>query len=84
MTASITVTVNDEPRDLSAGTSCRDLVAAVTGCAVGDDGRPADGSATGLGVALALDGEVVPRTRWAATAISDGAKLELVTAVQGG
>jgi sulfur carrier protein len=36
------------------------------------------------GVAVALDGEVVPRSDWAATAIDDGQALEVLRAVQGG
>ena len=36
------------------------------------------------GVAVAVDGEVVPKARWAATALADGARVEVLTAVQGG
>ena len=36
------------------------------------------------GVAVAVDGEVVPKARWAATALHDGARVEVLTAVQGG
>ncbi|OBI81398.1 sulfur carrier protein ThiS [Mycobacterium asiaticum] len=35
------------------------------------------------GVAVALDATVLPRSAWATT-LSDGAQLEVVTAVQGG
>jgi sulfur carrier protein len=35
------------------------------------------------GVAVAVDQAVLPRSRWA-TALSDGANIEVVTAVQGG
>ena len=35
------------------------------------------------GIAVAMDQSVLPRSRWA-TALSDGARLEVVTAVQGG
>ncbi|CAM3253836.1 sulfur carrier protein ThiS [Mycobacterium colombiense] len=35
------------------------------------------------GVAVALDDAVIPRSRWA-TKLFDGARLEIVTAVQGG
>lgn len=35
------------------------------------------------GVAVALDDAVIPRSRWA-TELFDGARLEIVTAVQGG
>lgn len=36
------------------------------------------------GVAVALDGAVVPRGAWASTALCDGATVEVLTAVQGG
>jgi sulfur carrier protein len=36
------------------------------------------------GVAVAVDGEVVPRAAWAATPLVDGARVEVLTAVQGG
>ena len=36
------------------------------------------------GVAVALDGRVVPRARWADTPIPDGARLEIVRATAGG
>jgi sulfur carrier protein len=36
------------------------------------------------GVAVAIDGEVVPRSRWASTAVPDGAAVEIVTAAAGG
>lgn len=35
------------------------------------------------GVAVALDSSVLPRSQWATT-VSDGTRLEVVTAVQGG
>ncbi|OBJ06392.1 sulfur carrier protein ThiS [Mycobacterium sp. 1465703.0] len=35
------------------------------------------------GVAVAMDDALLPRSRWA-TELSDGARLEVVTAVQGG
>lgn len=36
------------------------------------------------GTAVARGGEVVPRTRWASTALADGDVLELLTATAGG
>lgn len=36
------------------------------------------------GVAVAVNGEVVPRTRWAGTALVDGDRVEVLTAAQGG
>jgi sulfur carrier protein len=36
------------------------------------------------GFAVALDGEVVPRARHRTTTLDEGARVEIVTAVQGG
>jgi sulfur carrier protein len=36
------------------------------------------------GIAVALDREVVPRGQWESTTLGDGARLEVVHAVQGG
>lgn len=36
------------------------------------------------GVAVALDREVVPRGAWAQTPLTPGARVEILTAIQGG
>ena len=36
------------------------------------------------GVAVAVNGEVVPRSTWAATPLADGDLVEVLTAAQGG
>ena len=36
------------------------------------------------GVAVAVDGEVVPRAGWSTFAIPEGARVEVLTAMQGG
>ena len=36
------------------------------------------------GVAVAVDGEVVPRADWERHSVQDGAAVEAVTAIQGG
>jgi sulfur carrier protein len=36
------------------------------------------------GVAVAVDGEVVPRADWPDRAVPDGARVEALTAMQGG
>ena len=40
--------------------------------------------AQGRGVAVAVDAEVVPRGSWEATALHDGARIEVLRAIQGG
>jgi sulfur carrier protein len=39
---------------------------------------------TGRGVAVAVDGEVVPRAEWRSRELSEGQSVEVVHAVQGG
>jgi sulfur carrier protein len=63
------VRVNGEQRELAPGTTVAQLMAATP---------------RGRGVAVALDGEVVPRGEWATTELSDDARVEVVVAVQGG
>jgi sulfur carrier protein len=36
------------------------------------------------GVAVALDGEVLPRGQWSSARLHDGARVEVVGAIQGG
>jgi sulfur carrier protein len=36
------------------------------------------------GIAVAVDGEVIPRDGWSTYAIRDGARVEVLTAMQGG
>ena len=66
------IELNGETVELDAGASVVDVVAE----AGADSGR--------RGVAVAVDGEVVPRSAWDETAIREGAKVEVVGAVQGG
>ena len=40
--------------------------------------------AAGRGVAVAVDAEVVPRGHWPAYELADGARVEVVRAIQGG
>jgi sulfur carrier protein len=43
-----------------------------------------DRPAEGRGVAVAVDAEVVPRGAWGETALHDGARVEVLRAIQGG
>lgn len=76
------ITLNGAERAIDDGASVTTLVALVTGKSLGSDGQAADGQK--LGVAVARNSEVVPRSRWSLTALADGDDVELVTAVQGG
>ena len=66
------ITVNGAPATLDEAASVADAVAAVL---------PEPG---GRGVAVALNGEVVPRASWPRTPLSAGDRVEVLTAAQGG
>ena len=72
MIAEIELTLNGEPRRLPAGAT---LAVAV---------RETGADAGERGIAVALDGEVVPRSQWDGQALRDGHRVEVVRAVQGG
>jgi sulfur carrier protein len=66
------VIVNGEARELREGATVDDAVQA--------SGAQPDGR----GVAVAVEGEVVPRGQWSATNLNDGQRVEVLQAVQGG
>ena len=68
----MTIELNGDRIELRAGASVAELVER-TGA--GGDRR---------GVAVAVDGEVVPRSAWDDTVVSDGQTIEIVGAIQGG
>ena len=63
-------TVNGEPHEVGAGTTVAELVAAWC--------------PSPRGVAVAVDGTVVPRSAWGSTVVDAGAAVEIVTAAAGG
>ncbi|HWE34239.1 MAG TPA: sulfur carrier protein ThiS [Solirubrobacteraceae bacterium] len=65
------VTLNGQPRELPDDASVGTVVSLL-------------GSAGGRGVAVALDGEVVPRGAWSRTPVREGDQVEVVAAIQGG
>jgi sulfur carrier protein len=64
------VTVNGEERSMPADATVASLLEGL--------------SAPARGVAVAVDGEVVPRAQWPASTLRDGARIEVVVAIQGG
>ncbi len=66
------IELNGELRELPAGATLADAV------------REAGAEQAARGVAVALDGEVVPRSEWAATPLMEGGKVEVLAAIQGG
>ncbi|MEW9870208.1 sulfur carrier protein ThiS [Arthrobacter sp. HS15c] len=76
------ITLNGTQHAVSDGTSITTLVSQITGRPLAANGQATDGQK--LGVAVAHNSEVVPRSQWYVTALADGDDVELVTAVQGG
>lgn len=70
MTRVVQVTINGRATDVAEGTTVADVVAAVC--------------TSQRGVAVAIDGEVVPRSGWASARVGPGARVEVVTAAAGG
>ncbi|MFE9437789.1 sulfur carrier protein ThiS [Streptomyces sp. NPDC006602] len=64
------IQVNGERREVASGTALDTLVRSLT--------------AAPSGVAAALNETVVPRAQWPATSLSEGDRVEVLTAVQGG
>jgi sulfur carrier protein len=67
------VELNGNPIELASG--------ATVATAVLEAGADAG---NGRGVAVAVDGEVVPRASWSQTRLQSGQSVEVVRAVQGG
>ena len=68
----MTVLVNGERREVPAGTTVSGLLDAL------------DVPGGVRGVAVAVDAEVVPRGEWETTELGDGARVEVLHAIQGG
>jgi sulfur carrier protein len=66
------VTVNGERRQLPRGATVASIVEAMSA------------APHGRGVAVAVEGEVVPRGSWGRIELREGAHVEVVVAVQGG
>ena len=64
--------LNGRAHDLADDGSALDAVVAV-----GADGEP-------RGVAVAVDGAVVPRSAWATTPLREGSRIEVLRATAGG
>jgi sulfur carrier protein len=70
--AGMTVVVNGEPARVAAGTTVSTLLAGL-----GHD-------PSGAGIAVALNGEVVPRGSWPTTRLGEHDHIEVLGAAQGG
>ncbi len=66
------ILLNGDPREIDPPADLSRIV----GLAGGDSERP--------GLAVAVDGEVVPRSQWSTTEVKEGARIEVVAAIQGG
>lgn len=66
------VELNGEARELPAGATVADAV------------RASGAEPRGRGLAVALDGEVLPRAEWDTTPLAAGSAVEVLAAIQGG
>jgi thiazole synthase len=66
------IELNGESHELPAGATLADAV------------RESGADRQGRGVAVALDGEVVPRTEWDSTLLAEDRSVEVLAAIQGG
>jgi sulfur carrier protein len=66
----VTIVVNGEPRDVGQGSTVADVVVLL--------GRGPKG------LAIAVNEEVVPRTRWPATTLHERDRVEVLAAAAGG
>jgi sulfur carrier protein len=67
------VTLNGAPSEMPAGSTIADVV-----------GRLGHKGPSQRGVAVALNGEVVQRKRWAETHVAERDRIEVLAAIQGG
>ena len=66
------IKVNGQPREVAPPVRLRDVL------------DLPEGATTPRGMAVAVDGEVIPRGQHATIELTEGARVEIVTAVQGG
>lgn len=66
------IELNGEPRELPEGATLADAV------------RESGAEREARGLAVALDGEVVPRGEWDSTPLAEGGAVEVLAAIQGG
>jgi len=71
MTPTMQLQINGQIRDLAEGATLEDAVVVL-------------GLQQTKGIAVAVDGEVIPSSRWANKRLNEGQKLEVLRAVQGG
>lgn len=67
------ISVNGEPQSVEGSTSVADVVAKLGGA-----------RESGRGVAVAVNGEVVPRARWSDTRLVPQDRVEILRAIGGG
>jgi sulfur carrier protein len=68
----VNIVLNGEPTAVADGATVRELL----------EGLDVPGGARG--VAVAVDAAVVPRGEWGTTTLDDGARVEVLRAIQGG
>jgi sulfur carrier protein len=67
----VKVTINGSDREIEEGTKVADVVRELAG-------------PRRTGIAISLNGEVVPKSRWEFVTVGDGDRLEVLSAIGGG
>ena len=80
--STVTIGINGAAREVVRGLTVTDLVGELTGRRIAANGQAIDGKR--LGVAVARNGDVVPRSQWNGTVLDTGDTLEIIAAAQGG
>jgi sulfur carrier protein len=68
----VNLIVNGEPRELPPGATVAGVIELL------------DVAPGARGVAVAVDGEVIARSRWTETELHEGSTMEVLAAIQGG
>jgi sulfur carrier protein len=68
----VNLIVNGDPRQLPAGATVASVIDLL------------DVAPGARGVAVAVDGEVIARSRWTETKLREGSSVEVLAAIQGG
>ncbi len=78
------VDLNGNRVEVAEGMRLIDLVRSHLGGAASSDGDRASETPIAPGVAVAVNSEVVPKSRWSETVLKSGDRIEIVGASQGG
>jgi sulfur carrier protein len=76
------ITLNGLPHACEEGETVAILVGNITGHQITASGGTSDGNR--IGIAVARNSNIVPRSHWSTTPLISGDRIEILTAAQGG